>query len=71
MLNTGEFPNVAEESFLLQILEAGVPDEYSLSAKACEGILRRAEKRGKELPSLLHFALMLKSGQLTPSKPTE
>ena len=70
MPNTGESPSAAEESFLWQILEADVPEKYSLSEKACQGILRRAERRGKELPSLLRFALMLKGGQLTLSKPT-
>jgi hypothetical protein len=30
---------------------------YFLSRKACEGILRRAERRGKELPSMLLEAL--------------
>lgn len=63
-LNFGAYPSVVEESFLRQILEANVPEKYSSSAKACEGILRRAERRGKELPSLLHFALMLKSEKL-------
>lgn len=63
-LNFGAYPSVVEESFLWQILEANVPEKYSLSAKACEGILRRAERRGKELPNLLHFALMVKSGRL-------
>lgn len=43
---------------LSDILETGdVPQRYFLSAKACEGILRRAEKRGKELPELLARAL--------------
>ena len=28
-----------------------------MSAKACQGILRRAEKRGKELPPMLMEAL--------------
>jgi hypothetical protein len=38
-------------SSLLDILETGdVPRRYFLSPKACRGILRRAEKRGKELP---------------------
>ena len=31
--------------------------EYYLSAKACAGILRRAERRGKELPQVLREAL--------------
>ena len=33
-------------------------EKYYLSATACEGIIRRAEKRGKELPPLLKEALM-------------
>jgi hypothetical protein len=57
MLNTGEFPNVAVESTLSQILEVNAPEKYYLSAKACEGILRRAERRGKKLPPMLKEAL--------------
>lgn len=57
-LNTGEFPNGVRESTLSQILQADAPEKYSLSAKACAGIIRRAEKRGKELPSMLREALM-------------
>lgn len=53
----GEFPNVAEESGLWQILEANVPQKYYLSARACAGVLRRAERRGKELPTILKTAL--------------
>lgn len=34
-----------------------VPEKYYLSATACRGILRRAEKRGKVLPRLLDIAL--------------
>ena len=34
-----------------------VPERFSLSPKACQGILRRAEKRGKELPDVLRLAL--------------
>jgi hypothetical protein len=34
-----------------------VPSRFFLSSKACSGILRRAEKRGKELPPLLEAAL--------------
>ncbi|KST74358.1 hypothetical protein WS76_09465 [Burkholderia humptydooensis] len=45
-------------SSLSDILETGdVPQRYFLSAKACSGILRRAEKRGKELPRPLAHAL--------------
>ena len=57
MLNTGESPNAAVESTLSQILEENVPEKYYLSAMACEGILRRAERRGKELPPILKEAL--------------
>ena len=43
---------------LSDILETGdVPRKYYLSPKACLGILRRAEKRGKELPKVLEDAL--------------
>ena len=56
-LNTEEFPSVAVESTLSSILEVNVPDKYYLSVKACEGILRRAERRGKELPETLQVAL--------------
>lgn len=54
--NIGESPSAAVESTLSQILEANVPKKYYLSAKACEGILRRAERRGKELPPMLKTA---------------
>ena len=56
-LNTGECPSVARESTLSQILQANAPEKYFLSAKACAGILRRAERRGKELPPMLKEAL--------------
>ena len=43
---------------LSQVLETTpVHQRYFLSAKACEGILRRAAKRGKELPEALRLAL--------------
>jgi hypothetical protein len=57
MLNTGESPSVVVASTLSQILEANAPERYYLSAKACEGILRRAERRGKQLPPMLKEAL--------------
>jgi hypothetical protein len=43
---------------LWQVLERdSIPMKYYLSARACAGILRRAEKRGKKLPELLRLAL--------------
>lgn len=58
MPSTGVCPSVVRESTLSQILQANAPEKYSLSPKACAGIIRRAEKRGKELPSMLREALM-------------
>ena len=57
-LNFGEYPSAARESTLSQILDLNAPEKYSLSPRACAGILRRAEKRGKTLPGMLQDALM-------------
>lgn len=57
MRDFGESPSEEEGSGLSQILEANVPLKYYLSAKACEGVLRRAKKRGKELPKILETAI--------------
>lgn len=55
MLSTTAYPS-EEEGFsvcsLAEILEPDVAPKYYLSPKACAGILRRAEKRGKKLPPL-------------------
>jgi len=61
-LNIGESPNAVRESILSQILDLNAPEKYSLSPKACVGIIRRAEKRGKELPDMLKEALMEVAG---------
>lgn len=61
--NTGESPNAAVGSRLSQILEATPQEKYSLSAKACQGILRRAERRGKDLPETLKQVLLMQSEQ--------
>jgi hypothetical protein len=63
MPNTGESPSVAVESRLSQILEEHPHPKYSLSPTACQGILRRAEKRGKELPEILQTALEAQANQ--------
>ena len=49
----------SSESTLAAILEEpqNVPERYSLSARAAEGILRRAKGRGRTLPSHLSQAL--------------
>lgn len=57
-LNSLEYHSGAAVSSLSDILETGdVPQRYFLSATACRGILRRAEKRGKTLPEQLRNAL--------------
>jgi hypothetical protein len=56
--NTSEWPNAAVVCLLSQVLEKGsVPSRFFLSSTACAGILRRAEKRGKQLPVILEQAL--------------
>ena len=49
----------SSEPSLSEILEPpqSVPERYSLSARAATGILRRAEQRGRMLPSHLRTAL--------------
>ena len=57
-LSSSEWPSDAAVCSLSDTLETGdVPQRFFLSAKACAGILRRAEKRGKELPAALREAL--------------
>lgn len=53
--------SVAEESRLSQILEANPLSKYNLTAKACLGLLRRAERRGKDLPERLKAVLLMQS----------
>ena len=53
-------PSPSDDSVcsLSDVLETGeVPRRYFLSARACAGILRRAEARGKKLPAALEDAL--------------
>jgi hypothetical protein len=55
--NSSESPNAVEESLLSQVLEQNPLEKYFLSAKAAQGIIRRANKRGKQLPAPLQQAL--------------
>jgi hypothetical protein len=69
-LNILEYPSDGVVSSLSDILETGeLPQRYYLSATACRGILRRAEKRGKELPEALKSALLAVASQ-TPLPPS-
>ena len=63
--------SVAEESRLSQILEVNPLPKYNLTAKACLGILRRAERRGKDLPKLLKAVLIRQSQGALPQERTE
>ena len=54
----GEFRSDGEECTLSAILEQNVPEKYYLSKRACAGIIRRAERRGKTLPDMLKDALV-------------
>jgi hypothetical protein len=57
--NTSEYPSAGvESSSLADVLLTQALPKYSLSPRACEGILRRATKRGKELPEMLTKALL-------------
>lgn len=57
-LNCGEKPGEEIKTRLSEILEQEPDEKYKLSTKACQGILNRAEKRGKKLPEKLEAALM-------------
>ena len=78
-LNTGASPIMWKEiasnpvprngvgaSFLSQILRPQAPRKYYLTALACQGILRRAAERGKELPGKLRLALEAQAGLRPP-----
>jgi hypothetical protein len=58
MLSISECHKDADVCSLSAILETGdLPQRYFLSARACAGILRRSEKRGKDLPAVLKESL--------------
>ena len=61
MHSFGECPKEERESLLSQILQGGAHQKYSLSARACQGILNRAEKRGNPLPPALKEGLELQA----------
>ena len=60
--NCSEKPTVPRPTKLSQVLEENPDKKYWLSPKACLGILRRAENRGKKLPELLERTLKRQSG---------
>ena len=75
-LNTCEWNHTAERCpsggdvcSLSDILEphGSVPRRYFWSRRACVGILRRAERRGKVLPEVLARTLQEVAGEQSPS----
>ena len=50
------------KSSLSATLEENADPSLNLSARACQGILSRAERRGKELPEELKTALLRQAG---------
>jgi hypothetical protein len=69
-LGISEYPSDGVASSLSGILETGeLPQQYYLSSRACRGILRRAAKRGKELPGVLKSALLAVASR-TPPQPS-
>ena len=57
----GASPKDAKECLLSSILTATPHPKYYLTPTACRGILRRAKKRGKELPPVLRQALEIQA----------
>ncbi len=58
----GRSRSAGDVSSLSDILVSGnIPRKYYLTAKCSEGILRRAERRGRELPPALKTALTAQS----------
>ena len=64
-------PSAGGASSLSDILEdaGSVPQRYFLSAKACGGILRRADKRARQLPPSLRAALEHVAQTITKGRP--
>ena len=69
MHSFGESPKEENASLLSQILVDDPLPKYSLSAKACQGILNRAERRGKKLPEILRKALENQVGESNLEQP--
>jgi hypothetical protein len=67
-LNGLEWPNDASVCSLSAVLEPTAAPKYFLSPRACEGIMRRAERRGKKLPAHLEEALQAEAQNLTPTE---
>jgi hypothetical protein len=74
MLSFSAYPSAEDASLssLSEVIETGsVPQRYYLSPRACAGIIRRAAKRGKELPQALRLALAAVADSAPTSNVTE
>lgn len=71
MRSSSEWPKDAAVSFLSDILEPNPQQRFSLSRKACEGILSRARKRGRALPKRLEEALVAQASSTTKGQARE
>ena len=70
-LNGSDWPSAVAVCSLSDVLETNdVPAKYFLSAKACAGIIRRAERRGKKLPAQLQDALTAAAQTAPDEQPT-
>ena len=66
--NGSEWRSGAVACSLSSILEtASIPQRYYLSQTACAGMLRRAEKLGKDLPPQLQEALVAVAARMIPA----
>jgi site-specific DNA-cytosine methylase len=71
MPNISDWPNDAAVCSLSQVLETtSIPQRFFLSSTACAGILRRADKRGKQLPQQLEQALRTVAQGMEPEAET-
>lgn len=70
--SVSEFPNDGVVSTLSDVLEPWHEGlrRYCLSSRAAKGIVRRAERRGRELPEPLRTALTTLAA-LEPDEPTD
>lgn len=68
ILNCGEKPREPNQTKLSEIIEENPDQRFTLSAKACQGILNRARKRQKTLPKELEEALTAQATQPTSSE---
>jgi hypothetical protein len=68
-LNTTEAPSEVVETHLSDILEQNPDPRYNLSPKACQGIMTRANRRGKRLPEMLEMALTEQAVECSDATP--